>query len=542
MTFKIPGVDIRALPTESMTPSVNANVLPRFNTPTELLLRPGTSSPQNWSVTNPLVRVAAEHIVPHRPPVLVAQLKTSGAEANNGLRLYEDLGHVLNRTPDLLNLAPPVPALTFKVPNTHVPLEFPVRDAVSKLLATGPQVAKIVAESGNSVIKLPNSVEKDLLSYYQKQFETTQYFSPDTDLVQKVGFLQKPNSLTTPGALQPSPQVAHALGEIYTDLTLGLNQKNDLLANVFHPKQPQRSQLKITEPQNPALQSAFHEELAQQSTYVLGTLINLAQNVPSSEASLRYLAKGKVPVKIGVDDFVPASSIQSKQDLYRVTEQKDGSVQIQLHSQIFQIPHLKEMSDVDESAGAKQSLEDIYDENQKTIRQSGIDAMHVFASAVNDAETIVRRKVGDAPVSASSQNKLDEIFSALEHQPVAYVVPSPRVAEAHNAKGDLRTAISDALVDAEILDAMIQAAPASARELLQQSMNRQLPELAPHISANALRDVADEATHPQKDVALEELDLNGYKVSEFPDFIRSLRSRLNVINNHAKGLTSSQPR
>lgn len=539
MSMKVPGIEVRALPTESVVPPANVNVVPHFKVQTELLLRQETA-PQKWSVTNPFAHMAAEPVVQQKP-VFVAQLKMNSTGPKN-FDFGTDLGHVLNGPRLFLDLVPPTPALTFKVPETLVPLKQPVRDAVSKLLQTRPEVAKIVAESGNRVIQLPNAVEKDLLKYYQGQFETTRYFSPGTDLVQEIGLLQKPNSLSTLDTLQPAPQVSHALGEIYTDLTSGLNQKNDLLAHVFYPEQPQRSQLKITEPQNAALQSAFHEELAQQSTYVLGTLINLAQNVPSSEASLRYLAKGKVPIEIGVDDFVPGSSIQSKQDLYRVTEQKDGSLKIQLHSQNFQIPRLKELSDAEESPAPRQSPEEIYDENQKVIRQSGVDAMHVFASAVNDAEKIVRQKVGDAPVAANAQNKLDEFFSALEHQPVAYAVPNPRIAEAHNERGDLRTIISDALIDGEILDTMIQAAPPAARELLQQRLNRQFPELVPHISASSSSSAIDETPHPQENVALEDLDLNGFRVSEFSDFVGRLQSRLNVINNHARGLTSSSPR
>lgn len=538
MSIKILGTDMRIPLADSVAPT---NVLPKFNTPTELLLRQNTSLPK-WSVMNPFTHVAAEPVIPQKP-VYVAQLKPQGAGPRD-FGFYEELSHVLNRTPDFLKLVPPTPAITFKVPDTLVPLEQPVRDAVGKFLATQPQVAKIVAESGNHVVNVPNAVEKDLLNYYQSQFEASRYFSPETDLVQKIGLLQKPNSLTTLSALQPSVQVSHALGEIYTDLTPDLRQKNDLLANVFHPKQPQHSQLKLIEPQDAALQSAFHEELGQQSTFVLGTLINLAQNVPSSEASLRYLAQGKVPVEIEVGDFVPASSIRSKSDLYQVSEQKGGGFKIQLHSQIFQIPDLKSYDDGVNAKGseAERSPEDVYDDNQKTIRQAGVNAMHVFASAVNDAEKMVRQKVGDAPAAGKTQKQLDEIFSALEHQPVAYAVPSPRIAEAHHEVGDLRTAINDILMEGEKLDIMMRAAPPSAREFMQQSLNSQLPELAPHISANSPLNVDDARAHAQQHVPLEELDLNGWRMSDFPEVIRALRSRLNVINREAKNLTPLQPR
>ncbi len=405
----------------------------------------------------------------------------------------------------------------------------PTRLAVQELLAGNEKLASIVREGANPKIELPSQIERAVLEHYQTHLEGQQIHNPKfagINLVREASLLQQGNALGTIPTLAVPDHVREALPPVFYDVVSTVQGQNNLLSSVFKPPHLDESQLEVGFDALPDVQPHLTKKSANMTEY----LINLAQNVPMSEATLRLLAgneKKKIRFEIAdtASENVPRPG--DVRGLYHL-EQDDRLLKVVLNPWVEDMSYMLHFGGVTEAA-----FYDRADNRQlEYLRGAVVNRMRVLAHAVHDAQQVLGLGLGNKEPGQHelARAQLDETFSAMERGPLISLTPVSAVSEPANAGGKLRTALTGVIQTAELLDEIIASADPAAQALLKAEVDRALSGFSEHMD------------QPQIDIvaARQRLRDAGFVSDDNEDFflgaVTVLLYELHDVNNQAKTL------
>jgi len=423
------------------------------------------------------------------------------------------------------------------------------RNLVQTFLQSHPLVEKIVANSGNRIVELPNRVERVILGRYQEEMKVSPaldlLFAPNINLIKDVGLLQSQDALKAVKSLEVPHYISERLTAAYEHVTWDVREQNDLLARLFVSDvsgKPPRSNVSVGE----SAKTDYLGELTQNARYVTGLLINLAQNIPASDAALQRLANnGKINIRFDIDD---AASVKGKaadageqpRPFYQL-EWQDGGLRVVFDKNMFTNPQTSYLHSVDVpdvktetdqgGAGLKYDLE----QHQIDMRRIGVSALRVAAHAVHEADRAVQEKLGAHQNGSLSSKDVESIFNQLKEQPLAYVVPSLFVSEPLNEAGEFRDSLTNAMRLAEQLDNMIELAHREDKPRLQNEIYKTIPELMQSADFAQRQAIVDAALAASElgEIRFDE----GWIFDDFLLFLNSLRYQMNDIEMKARQLS-----